>query len=95
MRHAAGQVADGLELLRLPQLRLQALALGEVAGDAVDARRRPRALDQPEADLDLGLVALRSTNLEHQRRRRRFVLQTGHHVHQVRPLSRRDQLFEP
>ena len=95
MGHAAGQVADGLELLRLPELRLQPFALGEIARDAVDARGRAGALDQPEADLHLGLVAFRPADLEHRRRRGLVALQRGHHIDHARLFPWGHHILEP
>ena len=39
VRHAAGQLADGFHLLRLPELRLERLALADIHADAEPMRR--------------------------------------------------------
>ena len=75
MRHAAGELPDGLHLLRLPELRLERLPIADVGADAEQADRRPvlvassglagdparAAIGPQHAELDfvVGAVALR------------------------------------
>src|SRR6185437_672548 len=53
MRHAAGEIADRLHLLRLDKLALQGGGLGRVLEQADDGAQVPVFIDRPAAEADL------------------------------------------
>ena len=89
MRHAAGQLADGLELLRLTKLELELLANRDVARDAVDADGRAGALDEAQAQLDLGLRSSWSPDVDDQLGGRAVAPQIGQRRSDGRLIGRR------
>jgi hypothetical protein len=57
VRHAAGQLADRLHALRLRELRLGMLLLGDVGDDRTDRRDRITRIEQRKLDAEHGPLA--------------------------------------